>query len=1121
MSVQWDTFSVPFIDGISPATRDRLLPATKLLALENGYVFNQRQISKRNGHDAYRVKTSAVNVPTSAFPPLPTPYRPAFSLQDPQVSPNWLFGWGKYQDGISKPVGTDPFEVSPQAEAGLLHGSFTRDNETVVWDGFRTFSYAANTAFGETYSPPNRGPAILPQMKVEIAGKTSSAQRTPDAADNGTIRVVAWVNPTFTSYSYSVFDSVTGACLVDAATIALQSCYGVRVIICGTFANIVALDITGTSLDLRTFNQSTLNTVVARSFAATSGSGVHNLFDIKKVDETQFIIGWVSANTVASLLLLSANGTNKNTWSVNTGASNIFSVAVAASTYGSPTAALLVYDTATLIPNIRLYDLFSGAQVGSTTALTSTGSGGRLTLTPCFGQYGVYHLFVDTTSGGFPLLKVYRVDCIAATSTLIASRFNVQLASQAFYVGNRSFVWVVTSSTLQATYFLVDATGKPVGKMSYGTAQVPLATSSGAPAAEGLWLPSVNFTQLAANNGLQDKDRYVWCGALGFRQRIENSALTHGNPTGVFAEQSIKFYTLDFLAPLRAAQAGRSTFVAGAQLWDYDGTEFNEAGFNGAPVVIGPPVATATAGLPNGTYRYRVDLCYKTAQNEEVRSWSLITPSVVSALKKITLDIQTFPATRREDAYFLVYRTQTIGTNFFLCSSRDPTVTGDNGFILNNTSVGDITWTDNLDDTTLAAREYHPANAGGNYLDPLPSPPCQLVAGGAGRLWLAGGELNPGEIAPSRQFAVGESPAFHPVLNIQVDRNIEPITAITFQGDLGVVFRRSSAYFLETDGPDNTLNPQTWQQPRLALTDCGAIGQEGIAVTTQGVWFQSLTGIRLLSPGGGIVPGAGQEVDPIAEDMNIAATVVVPDLEHVRFYSRDANRPTLVYNYTSSAWSTWTNTHGVGASYWVVGDKTFVARADGNLWVENPAVFTDGGSPFEFRLRVSWQKGGDLSNYLRFRRFAVFGLYVGPHTLRMRLFYNEEPFWREEFRQAWPPASAAVAAQGGAFAAGSFSTAFDTAFTTGQAATSQDTYGSLTWGSGSWGDASNVNGGDDLWFRNGVYRDRRRPKIQKCSVFSVELSDMSAPNNSFIPIALGFEVGKKNGLDRIPANANG
>lgn len=1122
MSVQWDTFSVPFIDGISPATRDRLLPATKLLALENGYVFNQRQVSKRNGHDALRVKTSAVNVPTSAPPPLPTPYRPAFSLQDPQVSPNWLFGWGKYQDLVSKPVGTDPFEVSPQAEVGLLHGSFTRDNETVVWDGFRTFSYAANSAFGETYSPPNRGPAILPQMRVEVAGKTSTAQRTPDAADNGVIRVVAWVNPTFTSYSYSVFDSVTGACLVDNATIQLQQCNGVRALICGTFVSLVTMDNTAQQLDIRTFNQSTLGTVVARSLSATSGSGVHNMFDMRKVDETQFILGFVTTNTTSTLLLLNSNGTTKNSWAFTSSPANTFSVSVAASTYSSPTAAILVADVTTPQTTIRLFDLFSGAQVGVTTTLSPAVVGGRITLAPCFGQYGVYHAFVDTISGGNQLLKVFRIDCIAGTQTLLTSRFNIALASHAFYVGNRSFVWVLAPplSTLQATYFLVDASGKPVGKMCYGTAQVPLASSSGNAQAEGVWLPSVNFTQLAPSNALQDKDRYVWCGALSFRQRVENSALTHGNPTGLFAEQSIKFYTLDFLAPLRSAQAGRSTYIAGAQLWDYDGTELNEAGFNGAPVIIGAPTATV-AGIPSGTYRYRVDLCYKTAQNEEVRSWSLISSSVTTTSHKIQLDIQTFPATRREDAYFLVYRTQSTNTTFFLASSRDPTVTGDNGFIKNDQSVADILWVDNLDDASLSAREYHPANAGGNYLDPLPSPPCQLVAGGAGRLWLAGGELNPGEIAPSRQFAVGESPAFHPVLNLQVDRNIEPITAITFQGDLGVVFRRSSAYFLETDGPDNTLNPQTWQQPRLALTDCGAIGQEGIAVTTQGVWFQSLTGIRLLSPGGGIVPGAGQEVDPIAEDMNIAATVVVPDLEHVRFYSRDANRPALVYNYTNSAWSTWTNTHGVGASYWVVGDKTFIARADGNLWVENPAVFTDGGSPFEFRLRLSWQKGGDLANYLRFRRFAVFGLYVGPHTLRTRLFYNEEPFWREEFRQVWPPASAAVAAQGGAFAAGSFSTAFDTAFTTGQAATSQDTYGSLTWGSGSWGDSGNVNGGDDLWFRNGVYRDRRRPKIQKCSVFSVELSDMSAPNNSFIPIALGFEVGKKNGLDRIPANANG
>lgn len=1100
--IQWDTVSVPFVDGISPATRDRLLPATKLLALENGFVFNGRQVQKRLGHVSTRVRTQAFNLPQSVTPPTGTPYRPAFSFSDPGVSANWLFGFGQYQDQLTT-ISSTYTTVSAQSDAGVLHGQFTRDNETVTWDGFRSFSYTTGHLLGESYSPPNRGLAIMPQMRVEPMAKVATAQLFPDAADNGTIRVVAWCNSDGVSYSYSVFDSATGSCLVDAKSETLQSSKGLRVLTVGQFAHILIADRTAGTLELRSIHQDSPSTAATANFPTTITN-----FDVKKVDETQFLIAAVNGTSV-NMFLRAADGTSKNAYTIAAGGT-VITCACAAKTYGAPTG-VLMYMTATNILGTQ-FDLYTGATQGSGINI-STGLGAfqKFSVTNVFSGYSATRWDVFAHIFDISLrsrLVSYRADVQSGSFTQIGNRSNIGLHSHAFSVGTRSFAWAYTRYTLQSTYFLVDLEGKPVGKMCYGTAN---GLDPNATPANTIVMPGVSYTQ-NWGGALKDKDRYVWYGCLGYKQRVENTALTRGVPTGIYAEPSIKFYTLDFLAPLRTAQAGRATYIAGAQLWEYDGTEFNEAGFHMAPETINQSV-TGTAGNPNGTYQYRVDLCYKNAQNEEVRSWSIIQPPITSASKKVQISLDIVGCTRREDAYFLVYRTISNQTSFYLCSSRDPTVTGDNGFVLNDQNQQLINFIDNLSDTNLLAREYHPANAGGNYLDPLPAPSCQVVAGGAGRLWLAGGELNPGELAPSRQFAVGESPSFHPAINLQVDRNIEPITAITFLGDVGVAFRRTSAYFIETDGPDNTLNPAVWQQPRLALTDVGAVGQEGVAVTTQGVWFQSLTGIRLLSPGGGMNPTVGQDVDPLAQGMNIAATVVVPDLQHIRFYSRDANKPSLVYNYTNDAWSTWTNTHCVGASYWTTGDRVFLSRADGYLWAETNGVYTDGGSPYEFRIRTSWQHAGSLGDFMRLRRWALFGLYQGPHTLRTRIYYNEEPFWHEEVTQQWPFTQTGTST--GAFALGAFGPGFSIATNTDTIV--QSSWGDLTWGSGSWGDASNISGGSDLWFRNGVYRTRQRPKRQKCSVFSIEFSDCSAPNNSFSPVALGLELGRKTGLDRIPA----
>ena len=1106
MALDKETVALPFVSGIQPSSRARLLNPDKLLVAENcQYVLDQGP-QRRNGHIGRVVRSSkpytdlnGTAIPTAAPP------RAVFSTANPRLPSSWLYGWGVH--GTEKCQDLNNFETSPYPDVGQLFGSAARDDEALAWDGFRLFSYTPGqtSLFGEAtkvdraddnFPTTNRRPGSFPAMRVSPQAKISTAQLNPDACDNGVLRLVAWVNPGATTYSYSVFDSKSGAAVVVNETVTGSAIKGFRCICVGQWFHILNADSGANSMNVRSFHQDSPTTTTTRSLGT-----VDNVFDVRKFDEVKFAVARLKG-AVISVTILNTDGTTSSTFTPNLGIfPAITNGPVAMNIQESGHIGLVWLSGVTPFHLcFCLYEL-SGAQKGGGgtfgALFSSVTAARRLTCAPRIIPFQnqpddpMWSIFVEDLVGGVARVTGYNLSPGVGFQGAYVRR-RVVLASHAFNVGNRTYTWVANSLVgsigLQTTWFLVDDNVLPVGKMSYGQAAADLSGTT-------YGLTSVNWH--ADDSAHPFKDRVVHHGALGYFQRVPSITSTIDfTPNGVFAEPSVNFYELDFLPPVRYAQAGRTTYIAGAQLWAYDGTEAVEAGFHAAPegVTLGAP--TAGGSLTAGTYRWRVDLCHKNAQNEEIRSWSIITePVVAGANQKVLLTIPTSPMTRRTNAYFLIFRTEANGTTYYLVNSRDPTSAN---FVLNNLANDSMTYDDGLADASLIAREYHPANAGGNYVHPLPPPACEIVASGRSRLWLAGGELSRGEIAPSRLFSPGQTPAFSPALNIQVDRNFEPITAIGFIGDIGVFFRKTSAYVLDSDGPDNSFGG-VWTDPRLAIAETGCVAQETLAMTSVGMWFQAPAGIRLLGTSGGMDRQAGLEMDQIAKDGNYSAAVVVPELTQVRWYSRDISKPTIVLNYSTNSWTTWTGTTCTGAIFWPVSNLAVLAKGDGFIWEEREGVYTDNGGSFTMKIQTSWLHAAQLGDFQRIRRFGLFGKCGRETTIKCRLYYDERPFFDEEITAK----TQGLVGQN-----------------EGDAHFNDSEWGSFaTWGTtGPWGDDSTTIAelGNSLWFRDGVFKFRRRPRRQKCSVFSIEFSDNAENNSGFEPVVLALELAKKPGLDRIP-----
>lgn len=1073
-----DTVAIPVTRGLNTKVAGRLVTPDYLLEAVNSRL-SGRGSEKRFGHTAALVREGTY--PTSALPfdlapptirnfgekTLPSGNPTEIGVDLGYAHHRWVWGWGLENNEVDAEDAQD-YPRSEYPAAGVLFGAATRDDEILSWDGFNLYSYTPG-ANGD----PNkqvRFNAVMPAMRSKPVAKVSAAQHYPDIADNGARRVITWFDQENSRIKYTVLDSTTEAVILRDTEIAVTVATGARVVCMGEWFHILYLDTNLDTLKMLTFHEASPTDTSTRSLGECA------YWDIWKHDENTLMVVRSDVSNVAWVAWYRDTGQGHPDYTNNIeldtdGDVQELGCCMDARSYRIGLIYRDVNDSADIV--VGVYD-FDGGQVAGDFSFATLAGGEqlikqRLTIAPRYEQASDFSPCFDAFASITDSTRFRTVTRPFSESGLVSTaiqRYHMAIGSHAFNVGHRVYVWVGLNSTLQSIWMLMDTQLLPVGKLDFSLAATP------APADTDIFIATPNFICPE-----EQKDRLVYHMALGYRLRVP----TDDDQVGLFTERSIRHVKLDFLPWLRSAQAGRCTYFAGAQLWQYDGAEVVEQGFHVAPEF------TLSAGnggslTTDGTYSYRIDLCYPNAQGEEVRSHSLLVQTTLGGPQQtITLTIKPVP-TRRENAYMLIYRNAMVEgsptTTWNLLNSRDPSSAD---FILNDNTQNTISFVDDgtdFDDDEIQTREAYPGNNSA-YLYPFSAPACELVCAGADRLWVAGGELPAGQVAPSLLFDPGEVPAFNSNINRQVDRGDQNVTALGFVGGVVIMFRENSAYVLDGDGPDNYASGY-WPPSRLALADVGAVSQESLALVSPGLMFQSRAGIRMIGPGGALTP-VGMVVDPTARAANLTvrSAVVVPAHNEVRWYGEEY---VLVFNYLDNCWSTWT-LQTAGAVYNKATGLVTALDPLGKLLIETEGLYTDGDKPYEHRVRFPWLHAGNLGDFQRIRRFSAFGEWDGtPHRVRAEIYFDEREHWDEYWEWDVPDDSQ-----------------------------NENTWGADTYGDGTWGDTDNDTLEDSVW------RFRRRPNRQKCSVFSIAISDLGSTNAGFVLTVLGLEIAKKTGLDRIPA----
>lgn len=1066
----WEPVAVPVAKGIDLRTRARLVSAQNLLSAQNCQFPLNGGVSKRYGNFSKRLRSqdplplSSTVVPSSGIG-----YSALYA--DKTVPANWVYGWGLF-DPTNPQAG-----VTPYPDAGVSLGAARRDDETLLWDGWRLFSHSPNQSqVGAEATPTTRFTA--PYVRTSVLAKNGHAQMDPVMAENSRLRLVAWFEQgSPLTLKYSLYDASTGSPLVtnkDITTV-VPALVGMnpqflRVIPVGDWLHLLVSESASGLLFLVSIHPDTM-TWVERSLGSTDGK-----FDCFKISESSWIV--VQTDSAGSIVIASYLGASgiPATSPLSAGTSLALSgtkalnIALAVHPLDG-TLGILHHDNSGG-GHKQFLDTYTPSGVLLTHGQVGSLNLGRVAIAPGY----LFEHATATTPIGHATFACYwdgadnsGDQCMQFTrENTPVTRYGLYIAAQAFRVGHQTFCPVGYKSASQSSFGIVDELLSPVAKWDYGTGVINTADS---------FVPGTNWSSAGPV-----KDISVYHGALGFNVRLPAPINKDtGQPVAsIFSESSIRSWKVDFLSRLRSATAGRAAYFAGGQVWQYDGENVTEADFHLGPETVTMTSPTSVGGnmVAGNKYYYYIVLCRKNAQGEEIRSAGFFTNQITIVGNSVQLQIGTLPLTRWPDAYFLIYRNQNNGVQWNLVSPRDPASAPSN-----HVDIARVSYVDLQADTAIIANELSPANSF-TYIEEHSSPACEIIAAGRDRLWVAGGECAPGEFQGSRLFQPGQVPSFSPALGNLVDRGNDPITALGTVDDVTLIFREDRTYMLEGDGPDNQSNG-SWPSPRLALAETGAVGQEGTALISSGLLFQSPAGFRLVGPGGQLQP-IGVDIDPIARSAHVSAAIVVPRYQQVRIYSPDGDA--MVYDYLQGTWSTFTGVECWGA---VLADTVILARPDGYVFVEDEDTFTDGGKNYEMKVKSSWLHADNIGSFQRVRKVGLLGDWdpANPFTLTMNEYFNEKSY-PEEVR-TWDLSDDL----------------------------NVDQWGNANWGDGNWGDTVAGLGEAN---RDDVLRAvfRIGDGLQKCSVIALEFSDGGVAGSGFGLTAFLLEIGQRAGLDRVPARTS-
>lgn len=592
--------------------------------------------------------------------------------------------------------------------------------------------------------------------------------------------------------------------------------------------------------------------------------------------------------------------------------------------------------------------------------------------------------------------------------TFVGQMRGVGLASKPFAYGGNIFVTTVAQSNLQATYF--------TQCLTQGQAYVPGTTNiqaaNDAELATNFALVSKHSPQNAGgyrtNTLLSQADSLDGAGAFLFAGQRKGPFTTWQNAAQV--NLGCAGYSVNFANPnaFNSVQANNNLHLVGGVKKIYDGVSCVEDNFCLFPENadgFGCAIALVSGGnlawnsMNPSQYQYLVVYEWPDNYGQIQRSTPSIAATVTTGMAGQAGSL-TGPMLRitektqgRSPVIVSIYRTQANLPIFYK-------VTNDANPLVNDPTTDFWTFVDTLSDSDIAANENLYT---GSQLANTAPPPSSLISLYQQRLMTNSTE-DPGVLWYSQNkfeqdqyntLALDWSTSFVEGVDSRLGNEI---TAIGLLDNSLAIFKETSIFLLQGDGPNALGTSGQFNDALLLVSDTGCSNQNSLVFVTQtpslpgGLLFQSPKGIYLLGRDQSIAY-IGAPVEQY-NDLTITSANLLSKTNEIVFTTAEGT--TLVYNYFFNAWSTWANLPAVSACVWQ--GALCILGAEGTVMVQDltGTVFADtfaGG--VSYPVVADWitpfLKFSGMQGYQAVLAAYVLGTLQAPHVLQVQAAYDYNP----------------------------------------------------------------------------------------------------------------------------------
>lgn len=455
------------------------------------------------------------------------------------------------------------------------------------------------------------------------------------------------------------------------------------------------------------------------------------------------------------------------------------------------------------------------------------------------------------------------------------------------------------------------------------------------------------------------------------------------NVSPYYPERQIVRYEIEQLPYQVGSSVSHSgtTYFPGASVTGFDGKAWFDLGFQEVPE-IGTPVASGGAGSLTGTYQITVTFEWYDAKGNLHQSAAAV-PQSVSATSNTTITTPVYlpsGTSKNQPIQVSVWRTVANGTTFYL-TARDY-ISWDSG----TSSPKNIAST-----TTDALIISNPIlYTTGGIIESGPTPAMNdLIKHNRRIIGIDAEDTN--KLFYSKTLQDKTAPQFNEDLFLRCDDGFGGALKIASLDEKLVILKKKDIFVIFGSGPNDLGTNSDFSDPQRVQTDQGISEPASLVKFPEGLLFKSTEGWKVLTRQLTVID-AGISVDRL-NSLTVSSAVLIEDQNQIRITHTEGT--TIIFDYLTKKWTTVTNQAAIGSANF--NGKHVFLKSDGSVLLETSGQWLMDTSVVEPRLTTGWINLPALQGFSRVYKALVLGEKRGAHQVRIRIGYDFDPNWRDEF----------------------------------------------------------------------------------------------------------------------------